>query len=57
VLTALGLDVSSSAVEYVADWSHGDTDLLRSAAETVHRVAAAVLADLDHCDQPRETAA
>ena len=57
MLTALGLDVSSSAVEYVADWSHGDTDLLRAAAETVNRVAAAVLADLDHCDQPRETAA
>jgi hypothetical protein len=35
----------------------GDTDLLRATAETVHRVAAAVLADLDHCDQPRETAA
>jgi hypothetical protein len=31
--------------------------LLRAAAETVHRVAAAVLADLDQCDQPRETAA
>jgi hypothetical protein len=31
--------------------------LLRAAAETVHRVAAAVLADLDQRDQPRETAA
>ena len=45
VLAALGLDISSSTVEYVADWSRGDTDLLRAAAETVHRVAAAVLAD------------
>ena len=36
--------------------SRGDTSLLRAAAETVHRVAAAVLADLDH-DDPRETAA
>src|SRR5215207_6387076 len=35
----------------------GDTDLLRAVAEAVHRVAAAVLADLDQCDQPRETAA
>jgi hypothetical protein len=35
----------------------GDTDLLRAAAETVRRVAAAVLADLDHRDHPRETAA
>ena len=54
VLAALGLDISSSTVEYVADWSRGDTDLLRAAAETVHRVAAAVLADLDY---PRGTAA
>ena len=56
VLAALGLDISSSTVEYVADWSRGDTDLLRAAAETVHRVAAAVLADLDQTD-PHETAA
>jgi len=33
------------------------TDLQRAAAETVHRVAAAVLAELDDCHQPRETAA
>ena len=56
VLAALGLDISSSTVEYLADWSRGDTDLLRAAAETVHRVAAAVLADLDQTD-PHETAA
>ena len=56
VLAALGLDISSSTVEYVADWSRGDTDVLRAAAETVYRVAAAVLADLDQAD-PRETAA
>jgi antirestriction protein ArdC len=56
VLAALGLDISSSTVEYLADWSRGDTDVLRAAAETVHRVAAAVLADLDQTD-PRETAA
>ena len=54
VLAALGLDISSSTVEYVADWSRGDTNVLRAAAETVHRVAAAVLADLDH---PHATAA
>ena len=53
VLAALGLDISSSTVEYVADWSQGDPQVLRAAAETVHRVAAAVLADLDH-DDPRE---
>ena len=47
VLAALGLDISSSTVEYVADWSHGDPEVLRAAAETVHRVAAAVLADLE----------
>ena len=53
VLAALGLDISSSTVEDVADWSRGDTDMLRATAEIVHRVAAAVLADLD--DDPRET--
>jgi hypothetical protein len=56
VLAALGLDISSSTVEYLADWSRGDTGVLRAAAATVHRVAAAVLADLDH-DDPHETAA
>ena len=34
--------------------SRGDTDLLRAAAETVHRVAAAVLADLDHDRSARD---
>ncbi|HVD29217.1 MAG TPA: hypothetical protein VNC79_12075 [Mycobacteriales bacterium] len=43
-------------MEYLADWSRGDTNVLRAAAETVHRVAAAVLADLDQTD-PHETAA
>jgi antirestriction protein ArdC len=47
VLAALGLDISSSTVEYVADWSRGDPRVLRAAADTVHRVATAVLADLD----------
>jgi hypothetical protein len=47
-------DIGSSTVEDVADWSRGDTDMLRATAEIVHRVAAAVLADLD--DDPRETA-
>ena len=56
VLDALALDISSSTVEYVADWSQGDPQVLRAAAETVHRVAAAVLADLDQTD-PHETVA
>ena len=56
VLAALGMDISSSTVEYVADWSQEDPQLLRVAAETMNRVAAAVLADLEH-DDPRETAA
>jgi hypothetical protein len=47
VLAALGLDISSSTVKYVADWSRGDPRVLRAAADTVHRVATAVLADLD----------
>ena len=56
VLAALGLDISSLTVEYVADWSGGDPEVLRAAAETVHRVAAAVLADLER-DDHRDTAA
>jgi hypothetical protein len=52
VLAALGLDISSSTVEYVADWSRGDPRVLRAAADTVHRVATAVLADLDPADPP-----
>ena len=44
VVAALGLDISSSTIEYLADWSRGDTNVLRATAETVHRVAAAVLA-------------
>jgi hypothetical protein len=56
VLAALDLDISSSTVEYVAGWSGGDPEVLRAAAETVHRVAAAVLADLEQADQ-QETAA
>lgn len=47
VLAALGFDISSSSVDYVAGWSNGKTELLREAAETIHRVAAAVLAELE----------
>jgi hypothetical protein len=34
----------------VADWSQGDPQVVRAFAETVHQVAAAVLADLDQTD-------
>jgi hypothetical protein len=51
VLAALDPDIGSSSVEYVADWSRGDPALLRAAAETVHRVAAAVLTELEQADQ------
>jgi hypothetical protein len=34
----------------VADWSQGDPQVFRASAETVHQVAAAVLADLDQTD-------
>lgn len=47
VCTAAGLDLSDTAVPYVTGWSGGDVEVLQAAAETVHRVAASVLADLD----------
>jgi hypothetical protein len=37
VLASLGLRIDSSSVEYVAGWSQGKPELLRDAAETVHR--------------------
>jgi hypothetical protein len=48
VLAALGFDISSSSVEYVTGWSDGDGETLREAAETVRRVAVAVLGELDN---------
>jgi N-terminal domain of anti-restriction factor ArdC len=47
VLSALGFDISSSSVEYVAGWSDGKAEVLQEAAETVRRVAVAVLGELE----------
>jgi hypothetical protein len=55
VLDALALDISSSTVEYVADWSQGSAGA-SGRRRIVHRVATAVLADLDQTD-PHETVA
>jgi hypothetical protein len=51
VLTALGFDISSSSVEYLAGWLPDDTDdrqtVIRAAATTVRDVAVAVLAEIE----------
>ncbi|WP_345702785.1 ArdC-like ssDNA-binding domain-containing protein [Pseudonocardia eucalypti] len=47
IATACGLDLEESAAGYVAGWSNGDPELLRTAAETVHKAATAILADLE----------
>ncbi|MHA6622909.1 ArdC family protein [Pseudonocardia sp. DLS-67] len=47
VLTACGIDTTSLAVPYVAGWSRGDPEVIGKAAETVHKVAAGMLADIE----------
>jgi hypothetical protein len=51
VLHALGLDISSSTVDYVTGWACHDPDtrarVLREAAETVRRVAVEALAEFE----------
>ncbi|WP_158228184.1 M48 family metalloprotease [Pseudonocardia sp. MH-G8] len=47
VLTAQGLDTSALAVPYIAGWSRGDPKVIAEAAETVHKVAARMLADIE----------
>jgi hypothetical protein len=51
VLKALGFDISSSTVDYLADWLPNDAErraeVIRSAAETVRNTAVAVLAEIE----------
>jgi hypothetical protein len=51
VLKALGFDISSSTVDYLAGWLPNDAELraevIRSAAETVRNTAVAVLAEIE----------
>jgi antirestriction protein ArdC len=46
VMAAHGCDSAISAVPYVAGWSNSDHEVIAAAAETVHTVAAGILADL-----------
>jgi hypothetical protein len=46
VCRALGLDTAAYSDAYVLGWAAGDMDLVRQCAETVLRVAKAILADL-----------
>ncbi|WP_214406335.1 ArdC-like ssDNA-binding domain-containing protein [Pseudonocardia lacus] len=56
VMAAHGCDSTSSAVPYVAGWSRGDSEVIAAAAETVHTVAAGILADLAVDDLPDDPA-
>lgn len=47
VCCAHGLDPTAAATPYAASWSNGDPKILQAAAETVHRTAVEILADLD----------
>lgn len=51
VLKALGFDISSSTVDYLAGWLPDDKDMhaavIRAAAETVRNTAVAVLAEIE----------
>lgn len=53
VLTACDLDSAAAAVPYIAGWNDGDPEVIAAATETVHRAAAAILADLEHAAAPR----
>jgi len=47
VATAAGLDISGSAVEYVAGCSDGDEAVLTAAVEAISKAAASILAQLE----------
>jgi antirestriction protein ArdC len=47
VLTARGLDTAALAVPYIAGWSRGNPKVIAEAAETVHKVAAGMLVDIE----------
>ena len=52
VCQALGLDISSSAVDYVATWAgRDDAEVLEEALTAIHAAAAAILAELEHDEQ------
>lgn len=47
VAAAHGLDSTGYSPPYVAHWSNGDPDLMRAAAEHVHRAARTILTELN----------
>ena len=49
VCQSLGLDISSSAVEYVATWAGRDDDaeVLEEALTAIHAAATSILAELE----------
>jgi len=52
VCHALGLNISSSAVDYVATWTaRDDPEVLEEALTAIHTAAVSILADLEHDEQ------
>ena len=46
------LDISSSAVDYVATWAgRDDAEVLEEALTVIHAAAASILAELEHDEQ------
>ncbi|WP_203909544.1 ArdC family protein [Rhizocola hellebori] len=56
VCRALGLDSRAYTDAYVLGWANGDMDLVKECAQTVLRVAKAILADLNPAVGPAEPA-
>lgn len=52
VLSACGVATAALAVPYVAGWSRGDAKVISDAAETVHKVATGLLADIQRLTDP-----
>ncbi len=55
VCRALGLDSQAYTDAYVLGWADGDMDLVKECAQTILRVAKAILADLAPADASRST--
>jgi hypothetical protein len=52
VCQVAGLDISSSAVDYVATWaSRDDSEVLEAALAAIHMAAASILADLEPVEE------
>jgi hypothetical protein len=56
VCQVAGLDISASAVDYVATWaSRDDPEVLEATLEAIHNAAASILADLEEPQEAEES--